>query len=727
MLKTDYDIPIFKDEDIADLNEYSNEMANALKTQINNTNNEIKEIDQKVIDAVNKFGNPLSYKGEVSTIQELPTNTTNGDIYNVTSENKNYIYNGTNWVEYSSTLDLTYLENNTKTTQTTEVSEELTINNCAGVKGKLDIKSGKTEQATREGYNKLPNNITTQNINGVDFIVNKDRTILVNGTATANALLQLNTGITYSAGKYRLSGCPKGGATDTYRFDLMNKANNNIPIIDIGNGAEFTLTEETTFIPRIRIQGGVTINNLLFKPMLVSDISKTIYEPYGVMPSPDYPSRIRNVGDNIQLFDKSTITSGYRLSTTGQPNVSAEINYTSDFIPVDGNTTYIRTNTVDAYTRWCFYDSSKAFISKDDENQIITTPSNARYIRFSEYLSRIDTMKLEKGSKLTSYSKYNCGSADFKVESGNIYNKDTDIELVGQFRGYANGEISTNANFNGIKEQVKPNTSYISNSTASQCSNLCFFDKNMKYISGDVYTGTNRVFTTPNNCEYITLAVHKGLIPTFELKEIKYKSFPFTEGQRLHIGDYLANNGTHHKRKTRVLDGTEEWVLSSNYTNNSRFSLVYSDIKINGKISSSHFVEGTGGTDTENIDTAGNGNRLMITVRNSIATTVEQWKAYLAEQYANGTPVTIGYELAEEIVIPYTTEQEEAYYELQHLLMYEGYTQITCIDEIKPDIQLTYWYNNELNTSYAKRIDSLEEKIRLLEKVVSSQTSEVIE
>ena len=47
MLKTDYDIPIFKDEDIADLNEYSNEMANALKTQINNTNNEIKELKLK--------------------------------------------------------------------------------------------------------------------------------------------------------------------------------------------------------------------------------------------------------------------------------------------------------------------------------------------------------------------------------------------------------------------------------------------------------------------------------------------------------------------------------------------------------------------------------------------------------------------------------------------------------------------------------------------------------
>ena len=75
MLKTDYDIPIFKDEDIADLNEYSNEMASALKTQLD------------------KFGNPLVYKGKVATLEELPNEAESGNIYSVISENKNYIYN----------------------------------------------------------------------------------------------------------------------------------------------------------------------------------------------------------------------------------------------------------------------------------------------------------------------------------------------------------------------------------------------------------------------------------------------------------------------------------------------------------------------------------------------------------------------------------------------------------------------------------------------------------
>lgn len=109
MLKANYGIPVLEDNDIADLNKYSLEMADALKTQLD------------------KFGNPLSYKGQVDTIQDLPSDTQSGDIYSVTSENKNYIWNGTVWVEYASTIDVTELENKTivdKTTISGKTSQE---------------------------------------------------------------------------------------------------------------------------------------------------------------------------------------------------------------------------------------------------------------------------------------------------------------------------------------------------------------------------------------------------------------------------------------------------------------------------------------------------------------------------------------------------------------------------------------------------------------------------
>lgn len=85
MKETKYNIPVYEDEDIADLKEYSEKMAEAIKTQ------------------VDKFGNPLVFKGIVPTLTDLQaiTEATNGEIYAVVQENKNYIWNGTEWKIYS--------------------------------------------------------------------------------------------------------------------------------------------------------------------------------------------------------------------------------------------------------------------------------------------------------------------------------------------------------------------------------------------------------------------------------------------------------------------------------------------------------------------------------------------------------------------------------------------------------------------------------------------------
>ena len=88
MIRTDYNLPIFQDTDIADLNYYTNELASALKVQID------------------RFGSPLTFKGIVSTLADLDNLAAeNGDIYNVTAINKNYVYNGTEWLEYSDTIN----------------------------------------------------------------------------------------------------------------------------------------------------------------------------------------------------------------------------------------------------------------------------------------------------------------------------------------------------------------------------------------------------------------------------------------------------------------------------------------------------------------------------------------------------------------------------------------------------------------------------------------------
>ena len=106
------------------------------------------------------------------------------------------------------------------------------------------------------------------------------------------------------------------------------------------------------------------------------------------------------------LFNKDTITNGYRLDESGIPS-SASNEFISDFISVKPSTQYVRNyGGTSPYTRTCFYDSSKTFISKDDEHQTFTTPNNARFLRFSEYTTNLNEMQVEEGSTATTYEPY---------------------------------------------------------------------------------------------------------------------------------------------------------------------------------------------------------------------------------------------------------------------------------------------------------------------------------
>ena len=90
MKNIEYDIPIFESNDLADLDLYSEKMATAIKEQID------------------KFGNPLAFKGIKQNISELDliSNPQSGDIYGVIETNKNYIWNGKEWIIYSDIMEL---------------------------------------------------------------------------------------------------------------------------------------------------------------------------------------------------------------------------------------------------------------------------------------------------------------------------------------------------------------------------------------------------------------------------------------------------------------------------------------------------------------------------------------------------------------------------------------------------------------------------------------------
>lgn len=162
--------------------------------------------------------------------------------------------------------------------ETQHKGTNLTFNNSKANQATIRPE-GHSEQDTYTGKNLI--NVTgfSKEENGITFTNNNDGTILVNGTATAQANFYVNTAFNVELNQsYALSGCPTNGSINSYAL----WSNDDGIAQDNGSGVIFTptTTNQTRISLRIRIQSGTVCNNLLFKPMLESGTSVTSWEPY---------------------------------------------------------------------------------------------------------------------------------------------------------------------------------------------------------------------------------------------------------------------------------------------------------------------------------------------------------------------------------------------------------------------------------------------------------------
>ena len=189
-------------------------------------------------------------------------------------------------------------------------------------------------------------------------------------------------------------------------------------------------------------------------------------------------------------------------------------------------------------------------------------------------------------------------------------------------------------------------------------------------------------------------------------------TFPLAQNQKLMLGDYLAADGIHHVRKRIILNGTENWQITT--TNDlKRFYLsasnTVSDNETINCICSHYHGISRSDMNTSNGDVISvTGSFINILSKNISA--LEEFKAYLAEQYTNNTPVVVEYNLENEEIEEYTEEQQAVYNKLQKLLLYKHYNYIECIDEVNCKMKLTYRPDKYL---------SLEERVKALETVTS--------
>ena len=175
---------------------------------------------------------------------------------------------------------------------------------------------------------------------------------------------------------------------------------------------------------------------------------------------------------------------------------------------------------------------------------------------------------------------------------------------------------------------------------------------------------------------------------TYIAHEEQNAVFPFAEGQRLLKNCKLGDTGIIQNRKRIVCDGTENWTAnatSSSTGGKFRWRLEVADIKqidanTLADIQCTHYKAVKAGTDGtyQGVEGIATQNENITIFDPNYATAIAtEWKAYVAQQYENGTPIEIEYELAEPETVAYTEAQKTAKAEIDKLTTYKGVTYIT--------------------------------------------------
>lgn len=298
----------------------------------------------------------------------------------------------------------------------------------------------------------------------------------------------------------------------------------------------------------------------------------------------------------------------------------------------------------------------------------------------SAFINGTVWVQIEQGSAATSYRPYRQIYTNGTVETVDVHGKNLfdgqwQVGIYNISSGVYTATANRICNVNMI--QVKPSTNYtVSCPSYALAAGMrwLFYDKNKNFIS-TITNGVTTV-TTPATARYINFCIANNLTvetaPNLQLEESStattYEAY-FNGGQAtaemlLSAGDYrdkqsVIDGGVTRNVGIKVLDGTEDWVESSTTAGkfNAQHLLDGADARITQNTSCfcTHFLGVVPSISLANMEdlTCKAGWVSGITNNDSLYVAYAKYennlvgfKQFLADQYANGTPVIIVYPLA---------------------------------------------------------------------------------
>lgn len=617
--------------------------------------------------------------------------------------------------------------------------EYIHVEDSSNCRAKIGIGGNSEQETSTQGKNYFTGNKIP---GGINFSVNYsfDNSILkLNGTATngGNIILDKPTKVKIPAGTYTYTIKVKSGTFESPSGDFavyIMSASNTFIAGNYSNsgitGSEltqkkgivshiFNLTEEKEIYLRCYTSNpNIVFNNLELEIQIESGSVYTEFEQFVPnMPSLDYLSQVKAVGDNVNLAnlgEKAQYTSSgftvswedsvFKMSGTASTNLTIPANVKGVTNAINlGNFkagTYtvskkiLNGNVVNTKGSGIYLRSSNGMIAsiyiasiKDRASFTLTEDTNIYIYVFidsgTQYSDLEIGIKIAEGTEVGEYSKY--GQGCVKVTKCNENILDTFItknvknqngeERIGYFcqitkTGKYYLMLNTaNTLYFGKSTDLNSATTLIG-STSSTFSTTYDFNEGEYFVLWGTKTDTDKIMIMLSNEQqkYIEHQEQSYIMPVqSEMLEEDY--FDFDNEEEVHIWNKL------------VLTGDEKWIYNSN---TKFFYAELTDIKIGNNneifVMSNNFKCIT---PKEMINIANNNsisgwsdNKLIIIRALGIATLTD-FESWLKSQYDAGTPVIVYYKQQTPTRLPFTDDQKTVTKELSNARTYKNITNIT--------------------------------------------------
>ena len=712
-----------------------------IRENINGNDTDITDLKSKVTDLETNLDTAQNNIDEIK--QEQITQN------KVIEANTTAIEENTRSIEQNTT-DITKLqEDNAKLKaqipKGTAAGEEISLSDSAEMELVDFGLQGNSKQATREGYNLLPPFESTV-LNGITYTKNADGTITVKGTATDNSFYKQE--VSLKAGDYILTGSPDGAENSKYCIQALGYG-----LGDFGEGQSFKLEQDTIVPIRLMVWSGITVNNLVFKPMLTKGTEKKDYEQYGVSPSLNYSSEVEAVGDIVNLFNKNTTTSGCYVNTNGTlTNITSEDFRASDFIEVKELTDYIYYNTTieTSYAaKGAYYDSNKSFISYFNITNIkatITTPKSCKYIRVSVrgqdidrfVLGRYELEIVKSNKNILDLGQHSVAGITFNknkitIKNPTAYAYASNCNLLGNkflsgksvtFKFIIDGTLSDyNANYPSVNVNTNKGNykyqQYIAPNTYKNYVNAI-----TRNFTEDEYITSINVYTTGATCDLTILVQaeintntdfieHKGDEYVLPIQKPFYKLINFGDQSIIYDSFVKQNNKWFEKHNIAKANLENfEWQLGAvqSGTNiitnrwNSTTTLASHSGEIDRFSKCNYLPNVAGGVYNSDKECFGTEYDLVcIRLPKTIATMTTQVKEYFEGLASEGKGAYVIYPLSEPELIECTSEQTQVLEQIVKDGTYKEVTHFYTKEDLKPTIELTYY--KDLETLFNKQAE----------------------